>query len=187
MSLAKQQVPQDINVTSGLAAALYLGGRELDQVISLTNAEEELVTHFENVARASILEPAIKEELKKRYLRIHFINQLRLGYLWAQRGLQDSYPPEEIPWLTVLNEVEAARKQYIDKQAPLFRCTDEGFNFIVGDIYAYVTLAFEASRTLLENMAAAMRRYDDIIDMRKGAFTSKLPDVRADHVYRRRQ
>jgi hypothetical protein len=150
MSLAKRipRLDKDINVNDALAAALYLGGRDLAQATSLF--ELALISVQSNERRVQGFQAQgdtdndIREKLLVRYDRASFLLKLELAYLWAQDALrprQDARSLDGTRLETAQNYVERAYERLLKSNAPQYNCLDYGGELYIKDAYAYVMLA----------------------------------------------
>jgi hypothetical protein len=145
----------DINAIGGLADALYAGGRDLREVLSLEERDLEIVEKNVGQMKRSGMRSQSKDDVKiyadlvKRYDRARFIVRLRLAYLYAQHGLgwqEDIVPQPDLRWWSAQTYADDAYEKLLDKskRPPRFRCTDDAQDLAIKDTYAFVKLAFQA-------------------------------------------
>ena len=152
-SLAKANpiLSEDINVNDGLALSLYTGKRDFAEIFRLigvtSHSVDEMVKAVDKFdPRSDPDDQNIKKALKSRYKRVRFMTGVRKAYLWAQMGLEDVWPPPQVPWSDALKYAEDARKNLPMLGDARFTCTDDDFDLRVHDTYAFVRLAFEAHK-----------------------------------------
>jgi hypothetical protein len=148
MSLAQRTFGADINVNSQLAASLYVAGRDYEDVFRALNAKDQAIEKAAKTVNAFVAtsprDDDIKRRLLMRYERARFIDKVHRAYLWAQRGLDETWPRQEVPWHTALTAAKHAYDSLAQAQYFRFPCIDDDWELEVNDTYAFVVLAFEA-------------------------------------------
>jgi hypothetical protein len=154
---------EDINLISSQADALYVGARDLREVLQTEERELEIIEkRIGQVGRAKSwkedeikadptreTENKIRDDLARRYSRGRFILRPRLAYLWAQHGLgsdEDLLPQRDLHWSSAQKYADDAYESLLDKSKspPHFACTDQAVNLRIKDTYAFVKLAYQA-------------------------------------------
>jgi hypothetical protein len=159
------QKTEDINTIGEFANALYVGGRDLREVLPWQEKELRIIeSRIGPVERAEVwsqdevkadltgareTDNKIRDDLVKRYSRARFQLRLRLAYLWAQHGLaseEDLLPQRDLHWSSAQKYADEAYESILDKskRPPHIECTDRALDLRIKDTYAFVKLAYQA-------------------------------------------
>jgi hypothetical protein len=166
LAQANPNLKDDININDSLAVSLYTGKRDFSEIFRLIDVTSRNVDRMDKVVNAFVArsrsdDENIKKALALRYERVRFINSVRRAYLWAQMGLEEVWPPAEVPWGTALKYADDALKKFPNIGAARFPCTDDDLDLRVQDTYAYVRLAFEAHNLQTSKVRPDQRRVRD--------------------------
>jgi hypothetical protein len=153
----------DINTLGANAAAQYVEGDDLREVIRLRQADlQDLESRLGKAERARVwserevqavpsreTDNKARSDLVRRYNRGRFFNRLRLAYLWAQHGLAaegDLLPERDLHWSSAQKYADASYEALLDrtKSLPRFLCMDDDLDLMIKDTYAFVNLAYQA-------------------------------------------